>query len=333
MVHGAMHTHCVTDLEDCKRLWDVLVRPVNVSDLWEFRMCFHPHFRRSPCFMVLEDGEGIAGMLPLCRIDEIDGFGSFPGETWRHKTWLERNPVYVRSPEVLPELLMSCPEGTRLRYLDLPGSALCDGIEVDEIGYVLYPSRLDFDLDRYHMRFSTKRLKSIRKSIEAFTGQDCSWHINRLEDFDRMVELNVEFFSEGSYLYDHRFRESFRNVTGFLHRRGMLRMVSLEIRGETVAVDVGALFRGGYTIFLGATHQGFPGVAKVMNMHHLRFAFHHGISKVDFLCGDFHWKKLWHLDPEPLYEFVTPLVPGVTELDDASSVVAPYGLECRSRRG
>ena len=31
-----------------------------------------------------------------------------------------------------------------------------------------------------------------------------------------------------------------------------------------------------------------------------------GFQEVDFLCGDFHWKKLWHLDPEPLFKFVGP---------------------------
>jgi len=34
---------------------------------------------------------------------------------------------------------------------------------------------------------------------------------------------------------------------------------------------------------------------------------HHGTDKslykeVDFLCGDFSWKKLFHLTPRPLYE-------------------------------
>jgi hypothetical protein len=74
-------------------------------------------------------------------------------------------------------------------------------------------------------------------------------------------------------------------------------MVSLEIKGKTVAVDVGAEF--------GGTDPESIGVAKVMNMHHVEWACREKMNKVDFLCGDFHWKKLWHLDPEPLYQFVT----------------------------
>jgi len=85
-------------------------------------------------------------------------------------------------------------------------------------------------------------------------------------------------------------------------------MISLEIMGKTVAVDVGSLYNGVYTVYIGGASRDLPGVAKVMNMYHIEYAFENRISKVDFLCGDFHWKKLWHLTPEPLYKFAAPAV-------------------------
>jgi len=80
----------------------------------------------------------------------------------------------------------------------------------------------------------------------------------------------------------------------------------VDIEGATAAVDLGAVHHSVYTVFLGGTHPGFLGVSKVMNMHHIDFAFAQRMQKVDFLCGDFHWKKLWHLDPEPLYRYTGP---------------------------
>jgi hypothetical protein len=50
-----------------------------------------------------------------------------------------------------------------------------------------------------------------------------------------------------------------------------------------------------------------------MNMQHIEFACHSRVSKVDFLCGDFFWKKLWHLDPEHLYKYVSPELKGEQE--------------------
>jgi hypothetical protein len=83
-------------------------------------------------------------------------------------------------------------------------------------------------------------------------------------------------------------------------------MVSLQIGAETAAIDFSALFNGSYVVMLGGTHLQFPGIAKAMNMQHIEFACQSHVSKVDFLCGDFCWKKLWHLDPEPLYKYVSP---------------------------
>jgi hypothetical protein len=301
-----MHTSYVSELEECERLWHLLVRPKGVSDLWEFRLCLHRYFNHRPCFVLLEDRKGIAGMVPLSYVEELDLFVFFPGELWEDKTWIERTPIYAREPGLVPDLLHSCPERTYLRYMEVSYASDVSGLSMDEIGYVLYPRDLGPDLTRYRARFPNKKFKAILKEVRSFAETVASFHLNRLKDFDRLVDMSVKYYGEDSYLYDSRFREGFRDLMYFLQQGGRLRMVSLEIQGETVAVDLGALWRGTYTVFLGGADQRFPGVAKAMNMHHIEFACNKGISKLDFLCGDFHWKKLWHLDPEPLFKFVGP---------------------------
>lgn len=287
-------------------MWRLLIRPKSISDLWDFRLCFHRYFDHRPCFLLLEDRKGIAGMVPLSYVENMDLFVFFPGELWKDRTWTERTPIYAREPDFIQELLRSCPDRTHLRYMDIPEAIDLSGLTVDEIGYVLYTHGLGPDLTRYRARFSNKKIKAILKEVRSYTEKAASFHLNRLEDFDRIVDMSVEYYGRDSYLHDSRFREGFRDIMYFFQQGGWLRMVSLEIQGETVAVDLGALWRGTYTVFLGGADRGFPGVAKVMNMYHIEFACGKGISKVDFLCGDFHWKKLWHLDPEPLFKFVGP---------------------------
>jgi len=300
-----MEKRVITDLVECMKLWHALVRPKNIFDLWEFRLCFHRHFKNRPFFLILEDKDGIAGMLPLSFVEDFDMFVFFPGEIWQGKTWLERTPIYFRNEASLHELLWACPERTYLRYMEVQGDNYFAELTVDEIGYVFYPELIHFDMEQYWKRFSKKRYKDIIKTVSRVTGDSKAFYINRLEDFDHLVHMSLTNFGPNSYLYDDRFRRSLRDVVDFLDRCGLLRMVSLEVRGESAAIDMGALYGGIYTVFLGGTHPDFLGVAKVMNMHHMEFACKECISKVDFLCGDFHWKKLWHLDPEPLYKFVT----------------------------
>ena len=83
----------------------------------------------------------------------------------------------------------------------------------------------------------------------------------------------------------------------------MLRITTLLLGGTVAAVDVGALWNKSYTVIAGATNPAFPGVAKMINFHHLEWSCQQRLDVVDFLCGDFHWKKLWHLDSETLYKF------------------------------
>jgi hypothetical protein len=82
-------------------------------------------------------------------------------------------------------------------------------------------------------------------------------------------------------------------------------------------VDVGALYRGAYTLLAGGTNGNYPGVAKLINFHHLERACRERFEQVDFLCGDFNWKKLFHLTPRPLY-LLTDLAPKSAQ-DEASS--------------
>lgn len=316
-------TSIITDLDQCRVLWKRLLSPVNISDFWEFRRCFHRRFKTRPSFFVREDHRGIFALLPLSYLEEEETFVFFPGETWKGRTWMERTPFFLREDKQLSDLLEICPDRTHLRYMEVSGPSSDIQMDGDEIGYVLYPGAFGFNLTRYTQRFSNKKLKSLQKTIRSLVGDRPAIHLNRLKDYNVLVDMNVGRFGEDSYLYDDRFRESFRDVMDFLFRKGLLRMVSLELGGKILAVDLGAIYRGTYTVFLGGTHPDAPGIAKVMNMHHIEFAFNEGLTKIDFLCGDFHWKKLWHLDPEPLCRYVSPALTSGISMDHLLIPEAP----------
>lgn len=70
------------------------------------------------------------------------------------------------------------------------------------------------------------------------------------------------------------------------------------------AVDIGAVWNGIYTVVAGGACSDFPGVAKLINFHHLEWACGQQLREVDFLCGEFNWKNRFHLTPRPLYQMV-----------------------------
>ncbi len=305
----------VTDLDQCEKFWKTFISPRYISDLWEFRLCFHKHFQHKPVFLVMEDHKGIAGLVPMSYVQKLDTFCMFPGEMYNNRTWLERTPVYIRDDCSIHDLLKVCPENSYLRYLDISDSSVDYDFSEDEIGYVMYPGDMDYNINNYHKRFSNKKLKAINKVIRSYSGQECEIILDRLEDYDCLVEMSIQQFGSRSFMYDKRFQRSFKDVLIFLHKKKMLRMISCVIGGELAAIDIGGIYKGIYTVFLGGTDSRFPGIAKLMNMNHIEYGFSEKLYKVDFLCGDFHWKILWHLNQEVLYRFEPILSAGDHKAD------------------
>ena len=291
----------VTDLAECRDLWGRMIPPESVFDLWDVRACFQRRFRRPPCFIVTDDGHSPSGLMPLSWIGESGCYGCFPGETWRGKTWIEQNRIVAADAETLSGLLDRCPGSYHLRYLRPLDVTASPQYGIDETGYLFRPPDYNYDIREYFQRFSRKSYKRRAKELCALERRGVETRHEDLADFDRLVEMNVGRFGENSYFHDVRFRESFRGLLHLLHERGWLRLTAVLIGGELAAIDIGCVYRDTYTLLGGGTAAEHPGVAKLINIHHMRRACAERLDEVDFLCGDFSWKTLFHLTPRPLY--------------------------------
>jgi len=290
----------VTDLDECQAIWRTMIPDEVITDLWEVRECFQRHFQRPLNFLVAENGGGVSGLLPLSFIQELGCYGYFPGETWQGKTWLEQNRVHLGTLD--PQALLSrfrLPY--HLRYLSLQENLQYGEPAIDEIGYLFSPPQYNFSIENYFQEFSRKSIKQILKDVTALERRGVSYRYNNLSDFEMMIRLNISRFGTDSYFFDRRFQESFRSLAYFLYENGWLRLTTVLIGNEPAAIDIGCLYRGVYTLLAGGTNHRFPCVAKLINLHHLQRACEERMQQVDFLCGDFNWKTLFHLTPRPLF--------------------------------
>ena len=113
--------------------------------------------------------------------------------------------------------------------------------------------------------------------------------------------MNLDRFGEASYFHDGRFLASFRSLLSLLKARDYLRLTTILVDGRPAAVDLGCVLGQNYTLLAGGTLATVPGVAKLINIHHMQWACERRLACVDFLCGDFSWKTLFHLTPRPLF--------------------------------
>lgn len=289
------------DPGECKRIWEDFWPRQCLFDLWEVRNAFAEGYKRTPYFLVAEEGRDIAGLVALSRVEDSRCFMHFPGETWKGKTWIEQNKIPARSPDIVAELLDSIPGEAHLRYLT-PDSAAMGESEIDETGYLFYPGQHGFSFATYLETFPGKSRKKLFKELAALEQHGVSWRYDRASDIGQLFRMNLESFGEDSYFYDHRFLDSMERLTSWLHGKGWLRITTLLLGGEVAAVDIGAVWERTYTVLAGATNPAFPGVAKMINFHHLQWSCEQRMESVDFLCGDFGWKERFRLTPRPLYE-------------------------------
>lgn len=242
-------------------------------------------------------------MIALCWDGETQQYVQFPGETWQGKTWLEQNRIIAKIPGAIEALLDSVPGSLHLRYLawnKLLG--MTNLLEPDEIGYHFYPGLYDFSFGNYMLSFSGKSRKKLTADLKKLQDRKVTFRFNDSKDIEHLFEMNRNSFGGDSYFSDAKFYNSFENLASFLSQMGMIRITTVLIDGTIAAVDMGALYRNSYTLLAGGTNPEFPGVAKLINLHHMDWACCQRINTVDFLCGDFNWKERFHLTPQPLYE-------------------------------
>jgi hypothetical protein len=307
--------HVYQDPDICHRLWERFWPKACIFDLWPVRACFMKHYRRPLFFILAGRDHWESRLLALTWIEEEEAFGHFPGETWQGKTWLEQNKITGNGRQSLQMLTDHLPEKCFVRYLD--GDFLPPGgndVSIDEIGYLFFPKQHNFSFENYKNTFSRKSRKNIDREINRLSAQNVVFRHNHMADVRRMFEMNLSAFGETSYFYDHRFFNAFVDLISFLNQNNLLRLTSVTIGGRLAAVDVGALWNNTYTIMAGGTHPEFPGVAKLINFHHIQWACRQRFSAVDFLCGDFNWKSRFRLHPRPLYKICSPAVDAAIEL-------------------
>lgn len=289
---------------ECRALWEKFVPREVITDLWEIRDCFHREFRRELFFLTAEDNGETVGFLPLCYIPESGSFGFFPGESWHGKTWLEQNRLTVKNRDILNAMLDHIKDmgkgGFHIRYL-ISDEKLHGNIE-DETGYLFSPPLYGFSMDEYYKTFSGKTAKRIKKEVAAIEERSSVTISDDISCFDILADMNVSRFGNDSYFSDTSFRNGFKNMAELLRKNGMLRMTTVTIDKRYAAVDMGSIYKNVYTLLAGGTSADFQGVAKFINTLHMRFACEQKIAEADFLCGNFSWKSMFHLEPRPLFK-------------------------------
>lgn len=330
-----------SDIDECADLWQKNYPVECLFDLWQVRETFAKIYNREVFFVVCEESGRLKGLLPLCKVAQTADrdithslsenpekrdiveplrktvrYTFFPGEIWHNRTWMEQNKIIAQNRDIMRDMLLKVKADADERHgqINVDIRYLCKNslkyfpsgfgfnFTSDEVGYLFYPANYGYSHEKYLASFSGKSRKKILSEVKKLEQQGISFRYNNIDDLDIMFQLNINNFGDYGYFNDPKFLSSFKSLADFLQTQQMLRVVTVIIDNEIAAVDMGAIWNNNCIMLAGGTNKNFPGVAKLINLHHIEWASAQKIDSLDFLCGDFGWKERFHLTPRELYQ-------------------------------
>jgi hypothetical protein len=282
--------------DQCRKLWQKFSPSKCLFDIWEFRSCFFDKKLHQLHFITAKEGRNYIGLLPLMT-------NKATGETNYFGDWFpERNYIFIEDTSKMIELLAKCPDNTLIEGIDPSEKAHFNFVE-DQHSYYI-------DLKKYNNRFANyfnstfdkKKQKDIKRELKKIPKYKI--HLNRVQDFDRMVAMNIRNF-DGESIYDEPgVKEQMLCLVKKAQRMKMLNMISVEINGKVEGVDIAIKANGWYHVITGASNNHkIPNLGKLMNILSIKRAIKRHAKIIDFLATSPYWKTQWNFDKDMLYKF------------------------------
>lgn len=293
-----MEIKLIQDLEEAKKMWQLLSPQESIYDLWDLRFCFYQYDKRPLYFYVAyEKGEAVA-LLPLQYIEEKNFLEFFA------ENFTESNRPFVKAgyEYLIPELF-AAPK-LPLKIFDLLG--------VDSFIKQL-------PLEDYVYFFDVSDCKNFNDYLlKAFPSGKKRYNFNRLfnilernhrveviyddfSDLDLLMDLNVKNFGDDSYLRPGVERQPFYDL---LKLPWEWKMVTIVVDGRKLASSLSVIYNNVYFyLIVGLDISEVPDVFKYLTKVNLELAINSQLKIFNCALGDCGWKQNWHLEREPQYQY------------------------------
>jgi len=291
----------VNDLGEAERLWRALSPNKFIFDDWDYRLAFYK-YQTCPldfyaAYEVLGQTKILVGLMPLQVSPKL-------GREFFSESSCEENRPFIKiSHENILPLLYEA--------IELPAQC-CDVAGTDDFtsklpleDYIYFLPLNDLkDFDNFLInRLSPKRRKSIQKELAEIEKNNIEIIYDDFNDLELLFEFNSATFNSESYLLKdiekQPWRDLIKNPTFNWH------MITLKLNDFKCAVSLAVLYNNTWFYLLtGVNFKKFPGLGKYLVRANITAAIKAKADIFDAGLGDCGWKKLWHFDTEPQYDFI-----------------------------
>lgn len=299
-----MDVAIVDDLSECEKLWKKFSPNKIIWDSWDVNFSFfNEDFE--PYFIVVFDKKKEVGLLPL-RFDKVKKeycyFGGYFPED--REFWFDPSLFKLVFENIPKNTFLYDLNETSVNSIIEANPGFKDNFKFSDHHYFINLEKFNFDLEGYFKTFSKKHRKNLFYDLRKVKGKTKYELIfGGLENYDRLVELNVERFKGESDFEDKEFSNQFFSFLSYLEKEEMLFMVAILIDGKVEGIEFGCYFNDVYYVLNGGSNRDIENLGKVLIYEHFKKAISLKAKKIDFLTGDSGWKKLWNCETENYFNF------------------------------
>ncbi len=291
-----------TDITECEKLWNQFSPKENLSDLWEFRQCFHLSNESKPYFIVGLIDQKPIGIIPLEFDNYYKEYIFFGGGDWVEKSRFMIDEQYKK--QVLPAFFENLPAPHDLGLIDESETNYTDRLTPQEPTFFLTPSEYEYNMENYLAAFSYKRRKSVRRDIRTLEESKPQILINNFDDLPMLIAFNRQQFGDESSFIDPWFEKTILSLPQNEVVRPLLRLFSIVIDDRIVAVALCSFYNNVFCCLQTGVDPTIPNISKFLHYRVIEKAFADHADRVDFLTDDCNWKTSWRFKSEMLYKFI-----------------------------
>jgi hypothetical protein len=291
----------ITDIEECKKYWEMFSFKTTLFDLWDFRYCFYKYDNYPLHFIVgFLDSQPI-GLLPLQLNTDKGGYLEFFGGNW-----MEDNKVYIdeKYSGFVEKFFGHITDKAHLIAINSPDS-YCSSLPIDEYKYQLdiknYSSYWDYIQDKYN----DKSQDTFRRKFRKIEQNSIEFSENNSEDMDLLIELNIRNFKEDSSFNDEKRKLIYKD---FLQLGLEYHLITIKVNGVKQAVSMNIVYNDVfYYLNAGSNFEEVPNLGNYTIMSNIGKAIELKCKKFDALMISYNWKERWHFDKIPFTKFEKPI--------------------------
>lgn len=299
-----------TDIEECRKLWDMFSPQQAAWDDWGLMYAFHDQDKHRLNFLVHESSNGHPdGLLPLVFDSAQDRYmlmaGSYPDG---RILWLRH--------EDFPEFFEQLPERTVL--FDLKQSwvsallQLHPQFEVNfseqDLRYYLVPSEFEFDFYKHIDTFSSDKKQKFLYDLRNIRKREPVLRWGNENEADLFIELvNRNFGAASDYATAENATE-LRRVIDELERSGRLKTLTIDVDGARQAVSLSLLYGNKMIALYASSNNDYNNLGKLLNVETIQEACRLRVDEISFMTG-MQWKANWKMKGEPCVTLRKPPAP------------------------